>query len=127
MSNRYRENADELIASAIASGSTIAQAATFAKVSEKTVRRRLDSPEFSARVATLQRKAIGRAMGELTDGASEGVKTLRGLLTAQSESVRLGAARSLIELCLKTREAVALEERLAIVEARFAAQQECQT
>jgi hypothetical protein len=61
---------------------------------------------------------IGRALGKMADGMAEAAGTLRELLTAESESVRLGAARSLLELGVKLRESVELEERLAALERR---------
>jgi hypothetical protein len=41
---------------------------------------------------------------------------LRELLTAESETVRLGAARALLELGVKLREGVELEQRVADLE-----------
>ena len=40
-------------------------------------------------------------MGELADGMTEAAKTLRELLACESLAVRLGAARSLLEIGVK--------------------------
>jgi HEAT repeat protein len=59
----------------------------------------------------------------MADGMAEAADVLRQLLAARSESVRLGAARALLELGVKLREGVELEERLRALEER-ALQQE---
>ena len=50
----------------------------------------------------------------MTDAA----KTLRELLTCKSHAVRLGAARSLLEIGVKAREVLELEERVRALEDR---------
>ena len=60
-----------------------------------------------------------RALARLADGMTEAADVLRQLLAAESEAVRLGAARSLLELGVKLREPVELEERLAALEAHI--------
>jgi hypothetical protein len=52
---------------------------------------------------------------------AEAAATVRGLLTAESESVRLAAARTILEFGPKLREAVEVEDRLAAVEAQLGA------
>jgi hypothetical protein len=59
---------------------------------------------------------IGRALGKMADGMSEGAEVLRQLLKARSETVRLGAARSMLELGVKLRESVEIEQRIATLE-----------
>ena len=56
----------------------------------------------------------------MTDAAD----TLRALLSAQGESVRLGAARSILELPLRLREAEELEQRVRDLEGRLDAGEE---
>ena len=51
---------------------------------------------------------------------SAAAKALRELLACESPAVRLGAARSILELGVKIREAVELEERVGVLEARLA-------
>jgi HEAT repeat protein len=52
----------------------------------------------------------------MTDGMTEAADQLRQLLAAESESVRLGAARALLELGVRLRESVDLEARIAALE-----------
>jgi hypothetical protein len=58
----------------------------------------------------------------MADGMAEAADVLRHLLGAESESVRLGAARSLLELGVKLRESVELERRMEEVERRLGEQ-----
>jgi len=66
-----------------------------------------------------QAEMVGRALGKMADGMADAADRLRQLLAAESESVRLGACRALLELGVKLRESVELEQRLADVEARL--------
>jgi hypothetical protein len=60
-------------------------------------------------------------VGLFVDAATEAVKTLLELLKGHSPAaVRLGAARSVLEIGLKVREVAELEERLAALEEQVA-------
>lgn len=59
------------------------------------------------------------ALGKLADASAAAVDTLRGLLSSESDTARLGAARSILELGNKLRESVDIEERLAALEKRL--------
>src|SRR5262245_58634963 len=112
MAHRGRRNADEALALAVATGQTLRDAAQTAGVGERTAARRWSDPAFRCRVAELRADLVRRSLGRLADAMTEAADVLRCLLQAQSESVRLGAARSLLELGVKLREGVELEERL---------------
>jgi hypothetical protein len=75
---------------------------------------------FRQRVVALRAEMTHRALGKLTDGAVAAADTLQALLAAESESARLGAARSILELGAKLNESVSIEARLAALEARLA-------
>jgi hypothetical protein len=63
---------------------------------------------------------VQRTVGTLTAAGSESVRTLLELVKpAAPYAVRLGAARAMLELGNKLREAVDLEERLAALEERL--------
>jgi hypothetical protein len=112
-----RSNADHLIVAALAAGSTIQEAATGAHVNERTVRRRLDDPAFRAQIEEARRAAIDLAVARLSDSAAFAATTLRELAgAAESETVRLGACRTLLELALKWREHGDLAERITVLE-----------
>jgi HEAT repeat protein len=63
---------------------------------------------------------IGQALGRMAAGMTEAADVLRALLKAEAETVRLGAARSLLDLGVKLREVVEFEERLAALERKAA-------
>ncbi|NOT02711.1 MAG: hypothetical protein HOP29_19065, partial [Phycisphaerales bacterium] len=66
---------------------------------------------FPARAAIVEH-AAGRMAGSMTAAAD----TLRGLLSAEREATRLGAARSILELGPRLREAAELERRITDLE-----------
>jgi hypothetical protein len=111
-----RKNADASLALALAGGDTVAEAASKAGVSERTAFRRLLDPAFRRRVAELRAAAMERASSKLADTMTQAAETLRALLRADSEAVRLGACRSILELAGKLRENIELEERVTMLE-----------
>jgi hypothetical protein len=122
VAHRGRRNADEALALALATGQTLRAAAEATGVGERTATRRVAEPGFRRRVGELRAEMTSRALGRMADGMADAADVLRQLLNAESESVRLGAARSLLELGVKLRESVELEERLAALEGRLAGQ-----
>jgi len=112
-----RKNADEALVLHLAAGLTVEAAARKARVSPRTAHRRLAEPDFRRRVTKARAAMVERALGKLADGAAEAVDTLRKLMAkAKGESVRLAAARAMLELGNRYREAVEMEERLAALE-----------
>jgi hypothetical protein len=67
-------------------------------------------------LAQARDELISSALGELVECASEAVATLRALLQANDERVRLGAAKSTLEQLLRLRETLTLSQRLAALE-----------
>jgi len=117
MPQRGRRQADELLLMALACGATVEAAARKANVSVPTVYRRLQDPEFTQRLTKLRAEMVQRTAGSLTAAGMEAIKTLLALLQASySGSVRLGAARAVLELGVRLRESVELEERIAALE-----------
>ena len=116
MAHNGRRNADEALATALALGQSLRDAAASAGVSERTAARRQAEPDFRRRVSELRAELVKGSLGRLADGMSEAADVLRRLLSAEAESVRLGAARSLLDLGVKLRESVEIEERLAALE-----------
>src|SRR2546430_17539526 len=94
MQKRDRNRGDELLLGALAAGSPVEQAAETAGVSGRTAYRRLADPVFARRLAQARDDLISGALGELADCASAAVATLRALLSATDERVRLGPANS---------------------------------
>ena len=122
MSTFGKHTTDVTLVVALASGLSRKQAAQQAKVSERTVTRRLADPAFRERVAAAQAETITQTSAQLTAAGLEAVHTLVQLLSAQAESVRLAAARAVLELAVSYREGAQLEVRIAALEAQAADQ-----
>src|SRR4051794_17663696 len=96
-----RKNADSALIAALAAGRTVEDAARRAHVSPSTVARRQRDPEFVARVDASRRAMWETAISQAAAASTEAVSTLRDLLSGESPSARLGAARALLETTLK--------------------------
>jgi hypothetical protein len=119
MSANGRKNADDVLLLALACGATVDAAAQKANVSVRTVKRRLADPAFRQRLAEVKGDMVRRTAAALSAGAVQAVSTLLSLQAAKEPvAVRLGAARAILELGMKVREAVEFEERLAALEQR---------
>jgi hypothetical protein len=119
MSDNVRKKGRDVAVLAIAGGESVAAAARKAGVSERTLLRWRAKDDFRRDVAAARAEMFGRALGSMAEGASSGALTLRQLsLRAKSESVRLGAARALVEMGTRLWESVEFEERLAALERR---------
>jgi hypothetical protein len=117
MAQRGKRRTDETLLLALACGATVEAAAAKAGVSPATAYRRLQEPDFQRRLQELRADMVQRTAGMLTAAAGEAVKTLLALQKeATPPSTRLGAARAVLELGVKFRETVELEERLAALE-----------
>ena len=109
--------ADSALIAALAGGRTVEDAAATAGVGVATVYRRLKEPDFRQRVTAARDELIARAVGKLADATTEATETLRGLLDPSTPpSVRLGAARSILEMTMKLREHHDHAERIAALE-----------
>jgi hypothetical protein len=89
-------------------------------MNERTIYRRMETAEFANRLRNLRSEMVVRTMGALTAASTEAVRTL---LAWQKElapaAVRLGAARSVLEIGMKLREIVELEKRVGELEERW--------
>src|SRR5262249_45972883 len=92
------QRADERLLIALASVSSVRPDARPVRLYQDTVRRRLADPEFRKRLSEVRSRMLDRAIGKLAATVVAASTTLRKLLQAQSETVRLGAARSILEL-----------------------------
>lgn len=115
--------ADDTLVLLLAAGRSVKEAADGADVGERTAYRRLADPSFRCRVSEARGEMVTRAIGKLADASTAAVDTLQALLAADAENVRLGAAKAILELGAKLREAVELGERLAALEGRVTARE----
>jgi hypothetical protein len=116
-----RRNVDDLLLLTLACGATAEAAAQQAGVSRATVQRRLQETEFQQRLQQIRSDMLQRTSGMLTAAGGESVKTLVILQRETAPfAVRLGAARSVLELGTKLRETAEFEARLAALERQAA-------
>jgi hypothetical protein len=116
-----RKNDDALVL-ALACGATVEAAARQAGVSERTVYNRLREPDFQKRVKAVRSDMVRRSAGLLSAAAGEAVRTLLNLMKDSAPaSVRLGAARAVLEIGMKVRELAELEAEVRELEEKVAA------
>jgi hypothetical protein len=116
MAARSKNATDLLVIGALAAGATYEDAAQAAGISERTVRRRMADPDFRARLWETRGRYLDRALGRLSEISVEAVDALAGLLSSDSERVRLRAAVVVLDHGRKLREAGEIEERLVVLE-----------
>ncbi len=105
---------------ALVAGRSIAQAAGSAGVTPRTLLRWRGEPAFSDALRVARDAAFADALDELRRVAGDSVRTCERLLKpANKPEVRLGAAKALLGLALRVHEAVTIEERLRVLEARL--------
>ncbi len=119
MSDFVRRKGDLLLIVALAGGNTIRHAASVAGVAEKTVARRLEDAGFRQRVQDCRSALVERALGKLARASARAVNTLSKLLKSESDTARLGAARTILEIGNRLRESVEIERRVAELETKI--------
>ena len=107
----------EALALAIASGSTIKEAAAVAGCSTRSAYRLSSSPKFRCRVASIRSEITGQAVGRLTHAATYAADTLLALLSEDFEpSIRLNAAKAILANIGPISELAELRSRLDALE-----------
>lgn len=111
----------EAVALGVAAGLSLAAAARKSNVGVPTVKHWSASiPAFRRRIQELRSELTFQALGRLVDSMAAAADTLAFLSRkGKSETVRLGAARAVLELGNKLRESIELEERLAALEVNY--------
>jgi hypothetical protein len=120
MAVRGRRNVDLVLLSHLSTGATADAAAAAAGCGVRTVYRRLQQEDFRFQLMDLRAQALERSVIQLGHLTSAAADTLAALLEARAETVRLGAARAIIELGLRLREQVDFEQRLRALESQSA-------
>jgi hypothetical protein len=115
----------ELLAVALASGKAMIDAAREAGMSERSAYRVAAEAEFKARVEGLRRSMVDAAVGKLAGAATEATETLRGLLAPNAPpTVRLGAARAILEKLIDVQTHTELTARIGELERVIHARQQ---
>ena len=118
-----RKLADEALVLALAQGQTIDAAAEKVGISKSTAHRRLRQPEFRCRIAEIRAEMLSQMVGNLSHIGTGAVIVLAQLTQAKSESVRLSAARAILEFVFRGTELVGVQERLAALESQLKEQE----
>jgi AcrR family transcriptional regulator len=101
-----RKSADAVLLAALVAGATVEEAARSSGVSEATAYRRLRDRAFRAELDDARARLVDLTRRRVADSAVRAVDVLDGLAaSACGESVRLGAARTLLDLSLNRRPA----------------------
>jgi len=116
MAQNGRRKGDAELIVALASGASVRQAAKRAKVSERTAHRRLNDREYRRRIDAARAEMISEATGQLAKAATQATATLSKLLKSESDSIRLGACRTILENCERLRQGVELSQRMTELE-----------
>jgi hypothetical protein len=118
---RGRRNVDGVLLGALGCGATFEVAAQKAGVSPATVTRRMQDPKFRKLLNQSRADMVQRTAGTLTAAATEAVRTLLELLKGSgTPSIRLNAAKTVLEIGAKLRESADLVQRVTELEERLA-------
>ncbi len=116
----YRESKDDIFLNALLCGASVEAAGRKASMSRRTAYRRYRDAKFRKRFQEARAELAKRTTSLLSAGSLEATKALMELISpASPPATRLGAARAIIELGAKLREAGEIEERLAALEDRL--------
>lgn len=117
MPHRGRSEADEVLAAALAAGDTFKSAATAAKVSEKTVWRRMRDATFAARVNELRAGFMRQAAGRLAQRMTMATDTLVELLADKDSNVRARAASAILQHGIRVVEITEMRQEILEIKA----------
>ncbi len=104
----------------LAAGLTVPEVAAQCGVAECTIRRWIRQPAFKTKLEAARAELVSLTVGKLANTATTAAATLRELLSPSNPpSVRLGAARAVLELGAKWRETEELARRIEVLEAQI--------
>jgi hypothetical protein len=99
MAGGPKKHADSVLVLALAGGASCRAAAKKARVSERTVRRRLaQDTDFVTQVRAARALLLRQSVARLAGAGAKAARTLASLCGSASEVVRLAAARAILQL-----------------------------
>src|SRR6266536_2429950 len=101
---------------ALLTHATIPEAASACGVSESTLWRWLQQPDFQTRYRAARRQVVEGALANLQQATSEAATTLQRNLTCGVPSVEIRAAVAILDQAVKAVELLDLEERVEALE-----------
>jgi hypothetical protein len=117
MSEKKRTPLKTKLATAIAEGESCAEWAIENGVKERTAQRWAAQPDFRAEVESVRRTALDQAVGRMAKRVAWATVRIADLAeSANSESVRLAALRSILSDIMAVSDFTGLEERIARLE-----------
>src|SRR5262249_15135619 len=115
--NRTVTARQERVAAALAVGRTVAAACRECRVSTGTIWVWMKQPAFRDRIAELRQQLTDRAIGRLADMmAGTAADTLRKLLEAKSDAIKLDSVKAVYELFVNVTNAADLKARIEQLE-----------
>jgi hypothetical protein len=119
MNRRNNRDQKAALALALAGGSTVKAWALDSNVPERTAYSWGRSPEVRKWVRRIRRRAIDRAVGRLSRAAAKAARQIASLAdSAQSEAVKLQAARAVLADLMSVTDYADHEDRIAELERR---------
>ena len=109
----------EAVIVALLANPTIKGAAEAAGVNESTIWRLMQREDFQKAYRAAQEKALDGALGTLQGAASEAVATLQRNLSCGVPAAEVGAAKTLLDFTLKTRELFDYGDRIRALEEKL--------
>jgi hypothetical protein len=104
---------------ALLSAPSVEQAATRAGLSRATLCRWMREPDFQVALRAARREVVDATIGRPQAVTTEAVTALHEALTCQAPTVRVSAARALLEFSFRSVELMDLEDRIAALEQQF--------
>ena len=86
---------------------------------EKTIRRWLRQPEFSRAYQEARRQVFADALADLRVATHDAVEALRKVVREETGALRVKAARTVLELSIRSAETLEFEIRLKRLESLF--------
>jgi len=114
--NTITEDQETRFVDAIAMGDTIKAASEKAGISYSTGRRRNQEPTIQEKVKEIRGQVMDQATARLSGAAGDAVDCLKSLIKSDDEKIKLQAAKHILELSVKFKQVLELEERLASME-----------
>ncbi|HWB07951.1 MAG TPA: helix-turn-helix domain-containing protein [Pirellulales bacterium] len=127
MEQHGRSAGDDELILALAAGATVREAAAQVGVSERTAYRRLADADFRRAVTEARERIFDAVRGRLAGLASKAAETLERLMESDKPAEALRAAKAVLELGPRLREATEREERVSRLEDAAAEENGSQT
>lgn len=103
---------------ALLTAPSVEKAAKAAGLSKATLLRWMQEAAFQQAYREARRRVVEATIGRLQSVTAEAVKALHAALTCTTPTVRVSAARAILEFSFRSVELMDLEERLAALEQR---------